>query len=428
MGNQFIFEGKQKTLLMIFMGVGLLSLGITYFTDDELHTRFWSNILHNSVFFTGIAFMALFILAAKFLAYSGWHVVFKRLWEAYSLFLIVGIVLMAIVTIGVWGHLHHLYHWSDEASVAEDILLQGKSSFLNAGWYTVVSIGVIGVWYFFATRLRNLSLSEDQDPGVNYSKHRKAKKVSAIFLPVAGFTSAAAIWLWVMSVDSHWYSTLFAWYATASWLVAMIALSIIMLIWFKSIGYFKNVTPNHLHDLGKYLFGFSVFWTYLWFSQFMLIWYGNIGEETVYFQIRMEEFPVLFYGNLVINFVLPFFLLLRNDNKRKYGTMLFGASMVFIGHWIDFFLMLKPGILHTMHAVAHHSHDATDHAADHAHDAGHHVSHFVSGFTLPGFLEIGTLLGFLALFIYFVLNRMTKAPLEPVNDPYLEESVHHHVI
>src|SRR5690606_28472475 len=112
------------------------------------------------------------------------------------------------------------------------------------GWYTVVSIGVIGVWYFFATRLRNLSLSEDQDPGVNYSKHRKAKKVSAIFLPIAGFTSAAAIWLWVMSVDSHWYSTLFAWYATASWLVAMIALSIIMLIWFKSIGYFKNVTPN----------------------------------------------------------------------------------------------------------------------------------------------------------------------------------------
>ena len=252
--------------------------------------------------------------------------------------------------------------------------------------------------------------------------------MSAIFLPIAGFTSAAAIWLWVMSVDSHWYSTLFAWYATASWLVAMLALTILMLIWLKSIGYFKNVTPNHLHDLGKYLFGFSVFWTYLWFSQFMLIWYGNIGEETVYFQIRMEEFPVLFYGNLVINFVLPFFLLLRNDNKRKYGTMLFGAAMVFIGHWIDFFLMLKPGILHTMHAVAHHSHEAGDHTHDAAHDAGHHVSHFVSGFTLPGFLEIGTLLGFLALFIYFVLNRMTKAPLEPVNDPYLEESVHHHVI
>ena len=175
MGNQFIFEGKQKTLLLIFMSVGLLSLGITYFTDDELHTRFWSNILHNSVFFTGIAFMALFIMSAKFLAYSGWHIVFKRLWEAYSLFLIVGIVLMAIVTLGVWGHLHHLYHWADEASVAEDVLLQGKASFLNAGWYTVVSIGVVGVWYLFATRLRNLSLSEDQDPGVDYSKHRKRR-------------------------------------------------------------------------------------------------------------------------------------------------------------------------------------------------------------------------------------------------------------
>lgn len=425
MGNQFVFEGKQKTLLMIFMGVGLLSLGVTYFSDDELHTRFWSNILHNSVFFTGMAFMALFIMAAKFLAYSGWHTVFKRLWESYSLFLIVGMVLMAIVTLGIWGNFHHLYHWADEASLAEDTLLKSKSSFLNAGWYTVASLGFVGLWYFFATRLRQLSLSEDQDPGVDYSKHKKAKKLSAIFLPIAGFSSAATIWLWVMSVDSHWYSTLFAWYATASWLVAMIALTVIMLIYFKSIGYFSHVTSNHLHDLGKYLFGFSVFWTYLWFSQFMLIWYGNVGEETVYFQTRMNEFPVLFYGNLVVNFVLPFFLLLRNDNKRKYGTMLFGASMVFIGHWVDFFLMLKPGILHTMHEVGHHAHEAAEHAA---HDAGHHVSHFVPGFTLPGFLEIGTFIGFLGLFLYFVMLKLTQAPIEPVNDPYIEESVHHHVI
>lgn len=425
MGNQFVFEGKQKTLLMAFMGIGLLSLGITYFSDDELHTRFWSNILHNSVFFTGIAFMALFIMAAKFLAYSGWHTVFKRLWESYSLFLIVGLVLMAIITLGVWGNLHHLYHWADKASLAEDSLLRGKSSFLNAGWYTAASIGLVGLWYFFATRLRQLSLSEDQDPGVDYSKHRKAKKLSAIFLPIAGFSSAATIWLWIMSVDSHWYSTLFAWYATASWLVAMIALTILMLIYFKSIGYFEHVTSNHLHDLGKYLFGFSVFWTYLWFSQFMLIWYGNVGEETVYFQTRMEEYPVLFYGNLVINFALPFFVLLRNDNKRKYGTMLFGAAMVFIGHWIDFFLMLKPGILHTMHEVGHHAHEAAEHAA---HDAGHHASHFVAGFTLPGFLEIGTFIGFLGLFLYFVMSRLAQAPIEPVNDPYIEESVHHHVI
>jgi hypothetical protein len=424
MSNQFIFESKHKNLLLSFMALGLLSMVITFLNDDEFHTRFWSNFLHNTVFFTGIAFMALFLMSAKFLAYSGWHTVFKRLWESYALFLIVGVVLLGVLVAGVWGGFHHLYHWTDTASLEEDIILKGKSSFLNPIWYTVAGIVIPLIWYAFAVRMRFLSVSEDHSSeNGNYQLHKKAKTLSAIFLPLGGFTSAALIWLLIMSVDAHWYSTLYAWYATASWLVAMIALTILMLIVLKSMGYFSNVTPNHFHDLGKYLFGFSIFWTYLWFSQFMLIWYGNIGEETIYFQVRMDEFPVLFYANLAINFILPFFLLIRNDNKRKNGTMFFGAAFVFLGHWLDFFLMLKPGILHTLHEVSHHEH--TSHDSDHALE---HASHFVSGFTLPGFLELGTFIGFLALFLYFTLSKLSQASTEPVNDPYLEESIHHHVI
>ena len=129
--NQFIFETRQKTVLGVMMLIGVISLVITYMGDDHSHTRFWSNVLHNSVFFTGVALMALFLIAAKITAWSGWHTIFKRVWEAYSLFLIVGFVLIMIIALGIWGGWHHLYHWADTKSVEADTILTGKSSFLN---------------------------------------------------------------------------------------------------------------------------------------------------------------------------------------------------------------------------------------------------------------------------------------------------------
>jgi hypothetical protein len=420
--NQFTFEDKEKKVLIAGMAIGVISLILTFISDDQFHSRFWSNFLHNSVFFTGIGFLALFLLSAKLLAYSGWHTVFKRIWESFSLFLFVGIVLMAVVVLGLWGHLHHLYHWSDAEAVAADPILAGKASFLNPVMYTLFTIGVVGVWIFFAIKIRRNSLEEDMYGGVgNYQYYRRNKILGGIFLPVGGFTSAAMVWLWIMSVDAHWYSTLFAWYTTASWFVSMLALTILLIFYLKSKGYYQQVTNEHLHDLGKYLFAFSIFWTYLWFSQYMLIWYANVGEETVYFQQRMQDYPVLFYANLVINFFLPFLILIRNDNKRKAGTMIFVSIMVFVGHWIDFFQMIKPGVAITAAEAAHH---AGGEVADHGHAASHAMQ---AGFTLPGFLEIGTLIGFLSLFLFFVLHRLGKAALVPKNDPYLDESLHHHV-
>ena len=150
----------------------------------------------------------------------------------------------------------------------------------------------------------------------------------------------------------------------------------------------------------------------------MLIWYANNGEETVYFQLRRNEYPVLFYGNLIINFVLPFFVLMRNSVKRKFGIMMFASILLLFGHWLDFFLMIKPGALHTAHEAMGHS----------AADAAHHSSSVLMGFTIPGLLEIGTFLGFLGLFMYLAFNQLTKASLEPEKDPYYAESLHHEVI
>ena len=407
--TNFEISGRQRTLLLSGIVLGVVCMALTWFNDDGFHSRFWSNFLHNSVFFTGIALMAAFFLSASITAWAGWYVTFKRVWEAFGLFLIVGLVFMVIIAAGNYGHWHHLYHWADPAFLADkasDPILEGKSGFLNSNWYMGATIIFVGLMYFIMTRLRALSIKEDEGNDVDFSSHRKMRVWAVAYLPIAGFTSAALVWQWIMSVDSHWYSTLFAWYTGASWFVSMIALTILTIMYLKGRGFFQTVTDEHIHDLGKLLFAFSIFWTYLWFSQYMLIWYANVGEETIYFRERWDNYPVLFLGNVAVNFVLPFLVLMRNDTKRKWGSLGFVAGVVFIGHWVDFFLMLKPGILHT----AHHAGEGN-----------------VGGFAAPGFLEFGTMIGFLCLFLFFAYTMMARTRLEPAHDPYLEESLHHHV-
>lgn len=523
--TQFVFEGKTKRVLIGGMVLGLLCLVLSALNDDAYHTRFWTNFLHNSVYFTAIAFMAVFFLAAQITAFAGWMTVIKRIWEGMGQFMMVGLVLMGIVAIGVWGHLHHLYHWNDPnlnitdpAGAHYDRIIAGKSGFLNPVFYTIASVGFLAIWYFWAFKMRQNSISQDTNETASLDYYKKERKWAASFLPIGGFLSAVFLWQVLMSVDPHWYSTMFAWYSTASAWLGALALTVMIIIYLKSLGYLEYVTHDHLHDVGKYLFGISVFWTYLWFDQFMLIWYANNGEETIYFKQRMDHYPVLFWGNLLMNFVAPFLILMRNDNKRKFGTMFFVALIVFFGHWWDYFYMIKPGAriaameakelaegghdkmgsTTTIHpgssematalagvqaeAAGHGgqaagaqpeaaqdgsqateqaappaegqpegqdqhagegeaAHPAAEHSGSDAHGAeapaahgeeGHGGSHeseepysFRMGFTIPGLEEIGVMIGFLSLFIFFLFNQLERVSLVPMKDPYLEESLHH---
>ena len=425
--NTYNISSGLKTLFYAMIGIGVLCLALTYFVyDDALHSRFWSNMLHNSVFFTGLAIMASFFIAASILAYAGWYTAFKRLFEAITAFLPYGLGLVLIIAVGNYLHLHHLYHWTDAEAIKNDPILLGKSGFLNSNFYLIGTVLFGGAYVFLINKIKSLSVAEDKaSPDSSYTLHRQQRFWAAILLPVIGFTSVILIWLWIMSIDAHWYSTMFAWYTLASWFVSMMCFAALSLLYLRGNGYYQNLNQHHIHDMGKFVFAFSVFWTYLWFSQFMLIWYANVGEETIYFKERYDNYPVLFFANLAVNFVLPFIVLLRNDTKRKIGTLSFVAIIVFIFHWVDFFLMIKPGVLHTAHEAA--GHAAGDHSGhDHSHSA-EHVSNFVSGFTIPGLLELGTMLGFLGLFSLIVFSALGKSALTPKNDPFLEESLHHHV-
>ena len=469
--NQFTFTNKEKRFSIALMIVGVLAIVWGLFTGEHSEARTWTNILHNTVFFTGIAFMALFLLAAHTTAYAGWFTPFKRVWESMYAFLIAGVALIALIAIGLWADLHHLYHWAvegitDPSSSHYDEIIAGKEPLLNKVGFTIGTVGLVAVWWFFGRKLRSLSIEQETE-GYEMT-YRKIKVWSAAFLPIAGFSSFAVILYLVMSVDPHWYSTLFAWYNTASWLVSATAATIVLLIYLKDKGYLQNVSDTHFHDLGKYLFGFSIFWTYLWFSQFMLIWYANVGEETVYFQYRRDNFPLLFFLNVGLNFALPLLILIRNTSKRRMGIMAFMAGLLLFGHWVDFFLMIKPGVWHEieMHQMSHEgtpSHETDGHSdatlnyneakavftqheehgqqedphessseddvhnehdgQAHSHNGSSKTS--VLGFHLPGGVEIGTMLGFLGLFLFIFFSSLSKAGLVPENDPYLDEGEHH---
>jgi hypothetical protein len=225
----------------------------------------------------------------------------------------------------------------------------------------------------------------------------KNRVTATWFLIFFGVSSSIAAWDWVMSIDTHWFSTMFGWYVFASWWVTGLAVITLIVAHLKSAGYLKIVNANHLHDLGKFCFAFSIFWTYIWFGQFLLIYYANIPEETIYFYERMRTSPYswIFYLNLILNFVLPFLLFMTRDSKRQISMLKVVCPIIIVGHWFDFFNMVTPGVMKLEGGV--------------------------------GFLEIGVALIFAAVYLLVVLNSLSKFPLFGKNDPMLQESLHHHI-
>lgn len=368
--------------------------------------RIYSTLWMNNVFFTGLGIIGLFFIAIQYAAQAGWSVGVRRIPLAMGHWIPIAGILM----LGLWFVVKgDVFHWTHselyDASNADhyDEALQGKSAFfywpLKAGgfplFYILRMVVFFGLWYVFFNYIKKEMLAEDIDGSVQH--WYSSRKLSAIFLVIFGVTSSVAAWDWVMSIDTHWFSTMMGWYVFASWWVTGLAMITFIVISLKGAGYLSIVNENHLHDLGKFVFGFSIFWTYIWFSQFMLIYYANIPEETVYFIQRRTVAPYswIFFANLILNFVLPFLLLMTRDAKRQIATLQVVCPIIIVGHWLDFFNMITPGV--------------------------------VKGDGGLGLLEIGVAMMFLAAFLFVTLSSLSKFPLLPKHDPMLEESLGHHI-
>ncbi len=367
--------------------------------------RVYTSLWHNNIFFAGLGIIGLFFVAIQYAAQAGWSAPIKRIPLAIGHWIPIAGILTLVIWFVAKGDLFHWTHHDlyNKASVDYDKILDQKSGYFfwlsePGGFPTFYILRMViffGLWYWFFTIIKKKMLAEDIEGGT--ANWYSARKWAAIFLVFFGYSSSVAAWDWVMSIDPHWFSTMMGWYVFASWWVAGLAMITLVVANLKDAGYLKMVNANHIHDLGKFIFAFSIFWTYIWFSQFMLIYYANIPEETIYFIQRIKNAPYswIFYVNLILNFVLPFLLLMTRDAKRHVSMLKVVAPIIIIGHWLDFYNMITPGVMQ--------------------HNGG------------LGLLEIGLGLIFLAGFLFVTLNALSKVPLVAKNHPMMAESLNHHI-
>lgn len=414
----YSFSPKAQRNLWILFGGGilLLILGIVFRHAPEmvggehaghedhsasLGQRLWANLLVNSYFFGGIALGAVFFYAVQYAAQASWSTVFLRIFSAIGTFLPIGLGLMLVIFIAGRAGVHHLYHWQNQelynpASPEFDPMINHKKPYFGDLFFFGRIILFFAGWIFYQRWSRKNALMEDQLKSDNGGKNWLVNlKNAAIFLVFFGFTSSVFTWDAIMSIDTHWYSTLFGWYNFAGWWLGAIIVSNLLVMHLKSRDQGDFISPSHVHDLGKWMFAISFLWTYLWFSQFMLIWYSNIPEEVVYYQQRWEQYRGLFWITMIINFVFPMLVLMSRDAKRNKSFLLFIALLIVFFHWTDTFLMVMPGTV------------------------GEHWS--------IGGIEIGMFLTFASFFTFWILRSLSKAPLLAKNHALLEEGLHHHI-
>jgi hypothetical protein len=358
----------------------------------QLQNKPWAALYVAALFFMLISLGVLAFYAIQNAAQAGWSPVLFRVMQGLSAYLLPGSIIFFVLLVLSGMHFNHLFVWMDESVVTGDKLLEGKVGYLNVPFFLIRAAIFLAGWNFYRYISRKFCLA--QDASTDNSNYKKNFKWSAGFLVFFIVTESIMSWDWIMSMDPHWFSTLFGWYVFASFFVSGITVIALATLYLKSKGYLEHVNTSHIHDLAKFMFGISIFWTYLWFSQFMLIWYSNIPEEVTYFITRIEQYNLPFFGMVVMNFVFPLLILVNTDFKRITWIIVMAGVVILFGHYIDFFTMIMPATVGDQWFI--------------------------------GVGELGSLAFFLGLFILVSFNALTKAPLVPERNPFIEESKHFH--
>ncbi len=385
----------------------------------QVSNKPWTAIYIPVIMFLLISLGALFFLALQHAASVGWSIILVRVMEGIASYLPIGGAIFFVLMIISGMHFNHLFHWMDASLLNEymliaadgtkeyfseagdgriinpdyDSLLAGKEAYLNFPFWLGRALVYLGGWTFFLLKLKNISMRLDAKP-FDKKIFISQRNWSAGFIVFFAVTSSMSAWDWIMSFDPHWFSTLFGWYTFSSYMSCVLAVIILISVLLKQQGVFPEFNDNHLHDLTKFMFGFSLLWSYLWFSQFMLIWYANIPEEVTYYYVRFDEHKVRFLGMLIPNFFMPFLILVSSSIKRNYKVVCTMAFVILFGHYLDFFNMMEPGS--------------------------------VGSFANIGFAEVGAFLFFAGLFIFVVFTSLQKRPSQPKGNPLHHESEVYH--
>lgn len=370
---------------MIVIGIVAMVLA---FTGDPV--RAWASYLLNNVYFLSLAVGAMLFVSIQRVTHSGWSAGFIRVPEAMGAYIPVAAVLFLLLIPGT----HSLYHWSHADAVSHDPLLAHKAIYLNVPFWTLRMVVFFSLWILMTWLLRRLSKREDVLGGLTFFK--KGEHYSKIYIFIVIITFSFANIDWIMSIDAHWYSTIFAIKNfVAAFHHASIIIAFIVLI-LNQKGYFPFLNKFHVGDFSRYIFMLCIIWGYFWFTEFMIIWYANIPEETAYFlpRVRGEGWRVFFFANILLNWFLPFVLLMPKGMARNKLVVKIVIPFLIVGQFIDLYLQIFPGTV---------------------------------GEQVLGFQEIGIFIGFTGLFMLITGRALTRANLYPINHPFLEESKHHHI-
>lgn len=358
----------------------------------QLQNKPWAAIYVAALFFFLLSVGAFAFYAIQNAAQAGWSPVLFRVMEAISTYILPGGILVFVLLVLSSLHMNHLFIWMDPEVVEHDEIIANKTGYLNVTFFLLRAVIYIGGWAFLSYLIRKNSRAMDSNSDI--ALYKKNFKLSAIFLVFFIVSESMMSWDFIMSIDTHWFSTLFGWYVFASMFVSGITVIALITIYLKSRGYLEEVNSSHLHDLAKFMFGISIFFEYLWFSQFLLIWYANIPEEAVYYITRIEDYTLPFFGMAAVNFLFPLLVLINTDFKRIPWIIVMVGIVILCGHYMNFYVMIMPGTVGESWSI--------------------------------GISEISAILLVGGLFTYVVFNGLTKAPLIAKNFPFLKESKHFH--
>jgi len=403
--EKVVFSGKGKGIALGISAVGLILVLVAVFArpsgvpEEMYNTRLWANFLLSNFYFTAIAATSVLIIAIQYLANAGWFTALLRIPQAISAWLPFAFVSFLIIILSSLvsnhGGMYYLYVWSHLDEVKKSELLTAKQPWLNMPFFAIRMIIYFGLWILISRMYVKQSRLEDANGGIlNFNR---SWKLSAYALPAYGVTFSMACWDWLMSLEPEWYSTMYMVNVFASaFVLTWVVIALIAMI-LQSNGHMKFINENHYHDLGKFIFAFSVFWAYTWVGQFLLIWYANLPEEIKYFKYRWATYNwhMLWLTNLIMNFVFPFLFLMMRNAKRRTWSLGFAGVILLMCKYSDWYLLVMPKIVGN-----------------------------AAGF---GFPEIGFFLLYLGLFAFVVGNALSKANIAPLNHPYLGESLHHEI-